>query len=58
MCLFPQQVPQYYTDLERRGVLHAADIAGLNCLKVISDTTAGNVSCELVYCKGPSPIPR
>eukprot|EP00057_Strongylocentrotus_purpuratus_P008767 XP_011663241.1 PREDICTED: 97 kDa heat shock protein isoform X1 [Strongylocentrotus purpuratus] len=33
-------VPQYYTDLERRGVIHAAEIAGLNCLRVISDTTA------------------
>ncbi|XP_041460956.1 97 kDa heat shock protein [Lytechinus variegatus] len=33
-------VPQYYTDLERRGVSHAAEIAGLNCLRVISDTTA------------------
>ncbi|XP_071511676.1 97 kDa heat shock protein-like [Diadema antillarum] len=33
-------VPQYYTDLERRGILHAAEIAGLNCLRVISDTTA------------------
>nr|DAC74176.1 TPA_exp: heat shock protein A4 [Apostichopus japonicus] len=33
-------VPQYFTDTERRAVCNSAYIAGLNCLRVMNDTTA------------------
>lgn len=33
-------VPVYFTDAERRAMLDAAHIAGLNCLKLMNDTTA------------------
>lgn len=37
----PLQVPSFFTDAERRSVLDATQIAGLNCLRLINDTTAG-----------------
>ncbi|KZT04185.1 heat shock protein 70 [Laetiporus sulphureus 93-53] len=33
-------VPGWFTDIQRRAVLDAAQIAGLNCLRLINDTTA------------------
>ncbi|BGP34378.1 adenyl-nucleotide exchange factor sse1 [Rhodotorula toruloides] len=33
-------VPVWYTEAQRRAVLDAAEIAGLNCLRLINDTTA------------------
>uniref|UniRef100_A0A8C4TJQ2 Heat shock protein family A (Hsp70) member 4 like n=1 Tax=Erpetoichthys calabaricus TaxID=27687 RepID=A0A8C4TJQ2_ERPCA len=33
-------VPSFFTDAERRSVIDASQIAGLNCLRLISDTTA------------------
>ncbi|KAL7858487.1 hypothetical protein AOLI_G00185890 [Acnodon oligacanthus] len=33
-------VPCFYTDAERRSVLDAAQIAGLNCLRLMNETTA------------------
>uniref|UniRef100_A0A674PFG9 Heat shock protein 4b n=1 Tax=Takifugu rubripes TaxID=31033 RepID=A0A674PFG9_TAKRU len=33
-------VPSYYSDAERRSVLDAAQIAGLNCLRLMNETTA------------------
>lgn len=33
-------VPGWYTDIQRRAVLDAASIAGLNTLRLINDTTA------------------
>ncbi|GCB70434.1 heat shock 70 kDa protein 4L [Scyliorhinus torazame] len=33
-------VPSFFTDAERRSVIAAADIAGLNCLRLMNDTTA------------------
>ncbi|SCV73593.1 BQ2448_7519 [Microbotryum intermedium] len=33
-------VPVWYTDAQRRAVIDAADIAGLNALRLINDTTA------------------
>lgn len=33
-------VPAYYTDVQRRAVLDASEIAGLNPLRLINDTTA------------------
>uniref|UniRef100_A0A8C2H255 Heat shock protein 4b n=1 Tax=Cyprinus carpio TaxID=7962 RepID=A0A8C2H255_CYPCA len=36
-------VPCFYTDAERRSVIDAAQIAGLNCLRLMNETTAGEV---------------
>ncbi|KAL2094637.1 hypothetical protein ACEWY4_009356 [Coilia grayii] len=33
-------VPSYFTDGERRSLMDASQIAGLNCLRLINDTTA------------------
>lgn len=33
-------VPCYYSDAERRSVIDAAQIAGLNCLRLMNETTA------------------
>ncbi|XP_051869805.1 heat shock 70 kDa protein 4-like [Pristis pectinata] len=33
-------VPCFYTDAERRSVMDAAQIAGLNCLRLINETTS------------------
>lgn len=33
-------VPSFYTDFQRRAFLRAANIAGLNCLKLMNETTA------------------
>uniref|UniRef100_A0A667Z3M8 Heat shock protein 4b n=1 Tax=Myripristis murdjan TaxID=586833 RepID=A0A667Z3M8_9TELE len=34
------KVPCYYSDAERRSVVDAAQIAGLNCLRLMNETTA------------------
>ena len=33
-------VPSWFTDSQRKGVLHAAEIAELNCLKIVNEGTA------------------
>jgi len=33
-------VPAYFTDAQRRAMLNAAEIAGLNCLRLLNETTA------------------
>ncbi|XP_005102694.1 heat shock 70 kDa protein 4 [Aplysia californica] len=33
-------VPSFYTDVERRALLDACQLAGLNCLRILNDTTA------------------
>ena len=33
-------VPHWYTESQRRGILHACEIAGLNCLKVTNESNA------------------
>ncbi|XP_026875417.2 heat shock 70 kDa protein 4L [Electrophorus electricus] len=33
-------VPSFFTDAQRRSLMEASQIAGLNCLKLINDTTA------------------
>uniref|UniRef100_A0A8C1G1C1 Heat shock 70 kDa protein 4L-like n=1 Tax=Cyprinus carpio TaxID=7962 RepID=A0A8C1G1C1_CYPCA len=33
-------VPSFFTDVERRSLMDATQIAGLNCLRLINDTTA------------------
>jgi len=37
-------VPAYFTDSERRAMLDAASIAGLNCLRLMNDSTAAALS--------------
>ncbi|XP_060073295.1 heat shock 70 kDa protein 4-like [Ylistrum balloti] len=37
-------VPAFFTDIERRAMLDACQVAGLNCLKVMSDTTAASLA--------------
>lgn len=44
------QVPCFYTDAERRSVMDATQIAGLNCLKLINEPTAGNSFLSLTDC--------
>uniref|UniRef100_A0A8C7CSN7 Heat shock protein family A (Hsp70) member 4 like n=1 Tax=Oncorhynchus kisutch TaxID=8019 RepID=A0A8C7CSN7_ONCKI len=34
------KVPSFFTDAERRSVMDSTQIAGLNCLRLINDTTA------------------
>lgn len=46
-CLL--QVPSFFTDAERRSVFDATQIAGLNCLRLINDTTAGQCSLSFVF---------
>ena len=50
--IFIPQVPCFYTDVERRSMQNATEIANLNCLRLLSDTTAGKFVCVFVYvCK-------
>ena len=37
-------VPSYYTDRERRAFLDAARIAGLNCMRLVNETTASKLN--------------
>lgn len=37
---FVMSVPVWFTDIQRRALMDAAEIAGLNCLRLINDTTA------------------
>lgn len=38
---FKYQIPSFFTDAERRSVMAAAQVAGLNCLRLMNETTAG-----------------
>uniref|UniRef100_A0A8C7CUX9 Heat shock protein family A (Hsp70) member 4 like n=1 Tax=Oncorhynchus kisutch TaxID=8019 RepID=A0A8C7CUX9_ONCKI len=40
VIIFVSQVPSFFTDAERRSVMDSTQIAGLNCLRLINDTTA------------------
>merc|ERR1719241_41886 len=37
-------VPAYFTDAERHAMLDSANIAGLNCLRLMNDSTAAALS--------------
>ena len=39
VCIHVFQVPCYYTDIERRALLDSTKLAGLNCLRLMNDTT-------------------
>lgn len=43
------QVPSFFTDAERRSVFDATQIAGLNCLRLINDTTAGQCLFNVMF---------
>lgn len=48
-------VPVYFTDAERRALLDAASIAGLNTLKLMNETTAVALSYGLYHNNLPEP---
>jgi len=48
-------VPNYYTDCERRAIVDASQIAGLHCLKVINDTTAAGLAYGIYTKDLPEP---
>jgi heat shock protein 4 len=48
-------VPVWYTDAQRRGILDAADIAGLKCLRLINDTTATALGWGITKLDLPAP---
>lgn len=41
-------VPSFFTDKERRAMIDAAEIAGLNCLRTVNDVTAAAVNYGLM----------
>lgn len=48
-------VPSYYTDAERRSVIDAAQIAGLNCLRLMNETTAVTLAYGIYKQDLPAP---
>ncbi|KAK4055022.1 adenyl-nucleotide exchange factor sse1 [Microbotryomycetes sp. JL221] len=48
-------VPGWYTDVQRRAVMDAADIAGLNVLRLINDTTATALGYGITKTDLPAP---
>lgn len=46
-------VPSFMTDAERRSILDAAQVAGLNCLKLMNDTTAVALTYGLYHSSLP-----
>lgn len=48
-------VPVWYTDAQRRGILDAADIAGLKCLRLINNTTATALGWGITKLDLPAP---
>ncbi|XP_033967366.1 heat shock 70 kDa protein 4L [Pseudochaenichthys georgianus] len=51
-------VPSFFTDAERRSVFDATQIAGLNCLRLINDTTAVALAYGIYKQDLPSPEER
>ncbi|XP_026228454.1 heat shock 70 kDa protein 4a isoform X2 [Anabas testudineus] len=48
-------VPSYFTDSERRSVIDAAQIAGLNCLRLMNETTAVTLAYGIYKQDLPAP---
>ncbi|XP_023252023.1 heat shock 70 kDa protein 4-like, partial [Seriola lalandi dorsalis] len=48
-------VPSYFTDTERRSVMDAAQIAGLNCLRLMNETTAVTLAYGIYKQDLPTP---
>ncbi|CCJ29429.1 unnamed protein product [Pneumocystis jirovecii] len=51
-------VPRWFTDVQRRGIIDAAQIAGLNVLRIINDTTAAALSYGITKTDLPEDRPR
>lgn len=51
-------VPSYMTDAERRALLDASQIAGLNCLKLMNETTAVALAYGLYHSDLPEPTQK
>lgn len=51
-------VPVWFTEVQRRAVLSAAEIAGLNCLRLINDTTAASLGYGITKTDLPEEKPR
>ncbi|KAF3701218.1 Heat shock 70 kDa protein 4L Heat shock 70-related protein APG-1 Osmotic stress protein 94 [Channa argus] len=51
-------VPSFFTDAQRRSVLDATQIAGLNCLRLINDTTAVALAYGIYKQDLPTPEER
>uniref|UniRef100_A0A7N8YH30 Heat shock protein 4a n=1 Tax=Mastacembelus armatus TaxID=205130 RepID=A0A7N8YH30_9TELE len=49
------KVPSYFTDAERRSVMDAAQIAGLNCLRLMNETTAVTLAYGIYKQDLPAP---
>ncbi|KAK0152939.1 Heat shock protein 4 [Merluccius polli] len=48
-------VPSFFTDVERRSVIDAAQIAGLNCLRLMNETTAVTLAYGIYKQDLPAP---
>lgn len=48
-------VPSYFTDSDRRSVMDAAQIAGLNCLRLMNETTAVTLAYGIYKQDLPAP---
>ncbi|XP_031442963.1 heat shock 70 kDa protein 4b [Clupea harengus] len=48
-------IPSFYTDAERRSVVDAAQIAGLNCLRLMNETTAVSLAYGIYKQDLPNP---
>lgn len=51
-------VPSFMTDAERRAMIDSAQIAGLNCLKLMNDTTAVALAYGLYNTSLPEPTEK
>ncbi|KAJ1742547.1 adenyl-nucleotide exchange factor sse1 [Coemansia sp. RSA 1086] len=51
-------VPGWYTDRQRRAVQQASQIAGLNCLRVVNDSTAAALGYGITKSDLPEDKPR
>lgn len=51
-------IPTWFTDVQRRAVLDAAEIAGLNVLRLINDSTATALGYGITKTDLPEEKPR
>ncbi|KAK9720193.1 adenyl-nucleotide exchange factor sse1 [Basidiobolus ranarum] len=51
-------VPAWFTDSQRKSILDASEIAGLNCLRLINDTTAAAFGYGITKTDLPEDKPR
>ncbi|KAF9351643.1 Heat shock 70 kDa protein 4L [Mortierella sp. NVP85] len=51
-------IPAWFTDVQRRAVLDAAEIAGLNVLRHINDSTATSLGYSITKTDLPEEKPR